>query len=349
MKGEFMPKSTRLAATLFVIILLAFVAGCSDNTTSPNDETTSLDIVDLESMIEDVAPPEYAGPSSSPSSVDSVWSYGDHALLRLVFGDEPQSLYSNAAQFSEMMTAMETIMEVNANGEVVTGSYSDTVSIDGMDIPVIAIVTALTEPTPVPTEAQAIFGTTFDLDYLISVTVIGDENMNARIGLSISSTQQTIAYLSASEPGSSDEQADLRYASFNLVDSTFTFKGLGYNHYASGEYFLNAFDISSTTDNDFAYRVCWYNEYPEASPTDDSYNCIIGGGNNQTEFALKYRRFIGDDFTEVDSTALYEQLFDPNYGEGTGLISDYDEYIDDALLFDYDVLSHVVITDPWEE
>jgi hypothetical protein len=75
----------------------------------------------------------------------------------------------------------------------------------------------------------------------------------------------------------------------------------------------------------------------------------LGGGNKDTEFALKYRLFEPADTTVCDSMWMEDQVFGPNYSEGTGLITDYASYLDEALIFTNDDVPQLMIPDPWAD
>jgi hypothetical protein len=77
--------------------------------------------------------------------------------------------------------------------------------------------------------------------------------------------------------------------------------------------------------------------------------CIVGGGNKDVEFAMKYRQFKPADTTEMDSYSSYDQVFGPNYSEGTGLISEYDAYLADELIYTYEAIPSAQVVSPWAE
>jgi len=110
--------------------------------------------------------------------------------------------------------------------------------------------------------------------------------------------------------------------------------------------FAYAFNISSESNSDFSYRNSWYSN---GSGTIDFLHTIVGGGNKESEFALRYRCFSPADTTVADSAHMSDQLFGPNYTEGTGLLTDYNDYIDEDLIFGYDLIPMEMLTDPWEE
>lgn len=345
--------SRTLSAVLSVLFVfgLMILSGCGDDksTTSPATTTNPLQIADLQSMIERVAPPEYTAPSAMPMTIDSVWYTGTTPLLEVVFGSEqPQALYTNIAQFKQTLDIISGTMRVDADGHLVTGVYVDSHMIDMGDgeemAHFTATVTALAEPTPIPQIEQALMGTTVDVDYLISVVVDEQPGMTSNIGISLNGDQQTVFQFDAFEAEGEDLETRLTYASLNTADSSFVFKGLMYCLHPNGEMFNCAFDISSQSTADFAYRVSWYSN---GSIDTDILNCLLGGGNKDVEYALKYRMYAPADTSEYSSTDQYDQVFGPNYTEGTGLISNYADYLDDALILTYDIVPQAMMPNPW--
>lgn len=77
--------------------------------------------------------------------------------------------------------------------------------------------------------------------------------------------------------------------------------------------------------------------------------CIIGGGNKDVEFALKYRQFMPADAEEMDEFSAYDQVFGPNYAEGTSLISEFDEYVNEALIYTHEAIPIETFPSPWAE
>ena len=58
--------------------------------------------------------------------------------------------------------------------------------------------------------------------------------------------------------------------------------------------------------------------------------------------------FIPADTTVCNATSSLDQVFGPNYSEGTGLLSAYEEYLNEDLIFGYDVVPQAMLTNPWE-
>ncbi len=341
-----------LACILFV------VAGCSDDkTTQPptTHESNPIQMVDVSAIIEQVAPPEYVAPVGSPSTIDSAWLYGDFPLLEGVFGShEPEALYTNINDFKLSYDILSSTLLQDENGNIILGTYVDSHLVDMDDgmamMHFTAVATALNGPTPVPASAQGVIGTEIDVDYLITVDVVEMAGSTVKIGFTLNDTLQTIAQWDEGTSGE-DTQTRLVFSSLDLRDSTFSFRGQGYcqhpitDQWPNGDRFCWAYIITSQADADFSYRMSYTSE-----STDWSFRyCFLGGGNKDTEFAMKYRPYHPVDATVCDSSWMKDQVFGPNYSEGSGLLTDYDEYLNDDLLFPRSYVPAAMIDNPWTE
>jgi hypothetical protein len=344
---------------LACLCILVLVAGCGDDKTTAartHHESNPIELVDIGAIIESVAPPEYVAPVGSPSAVDSAWLYGDYPLLDKVFGSrDPQTLYANINEFKRNIEILSNTARIDENGDIILGVYVDSQLTDMGDSEVMmhftATVTALDGPTAIPASAQAVMGTEVDVDYLLDVVVEEMPGAVIKIGMTLNDSVQTIFQW---DEGTSndDEQTRLVYANLDLSDSSFTFKGLGYcqhpvnDQWPNGDLFCWAYNITSEADADFAYRMSYFSN---GTPGTTCLNCFLGGGNKETEFALKYRFFIPADTNVCDSMWMRDQVFGPNYSEGTGLVTDYASYLDEALFFTNDNVTQVMIPDPWAD
>jgi hypothetical protein len=341
-----------VALLLCGMIALLPVLGCDeDKTVTPAGGTTQLDMIDLAALIEQVAPPEFTGPVGSPLAVDSVWFHGDYPLLEKVFGSrDPQTLYANINDFKMSMAIITNTMRVNGQGAIVTGIYVDSHLVDMEDgetmIHFTATVSALDEPTVVPADAQEVIGTAVDVDYLIRVEPEEMPGALIYIGLTLNDSEQTLWQFDSASGDPEDTESRSIYASLDPTDSSFVFRGLGYCLHAGGELFTYAFNIESAASSDFAYRMSFFSN---GTPGMTFLNCIIGGGNKDEEFALKYRVFSPADTNVVDSVHMYDQLFGPNYSDGAGELSTYIQYLDEDLMFGYDIVPQAMLHNPWAE
>jgi hypothetical protein len=349
-------KSLFTMALLGALLLMA--AGCSDDekTTNPpavGGQTSHLDLVDLEAVIAAVAPPEFTAPIGAPSGTDSLstWTSGGYPLLGKVFGNEdPQTLYRNLNDFKDNMGVIMGVALVDENGDLVTGQLNDSAYI-GMDgdslwVHFVATVTALENPTAVPQAYQTVLGSTLDVDYMITVDVSEMEGSTQLFGVTVNDSTQTLAQF-GTRTSADGTESNLLYATLNLTDSTFVFRGVGYVAHQSGDLFGYGYNMSSETSSDFAYRMSWFSDSPGLDET--LLGCIIGGGNKDVEFAMKYRQYMPADSAVMDSACMYDQVFGPNYSEGTGLISDYESYLADELIYTYEAIPTGQITSPWTE
>ena len=207
---------------------------------------------------------------------------------------------------------------------------------------------ALAEPVAIPTQSQAVIGETVDVEYLVTVAVTGDMgDMTQQYGLTVNDSVQTLLQYNHRTGDVSQDESSLVYASLVLADSTFTFRGVGRVAYVDGELFNYGYNMTSASTSEFAYRMSWFsNELPDDQTL---LGCIVGGGNKDVEFALKYRQFMPADTTVMDSWSSYDQVFGHNYTEGTSLISDYEAYLADELIYTYDVIPMDHIVSPWAE
>ncbi len=339
-----------------LVVMLLLISGCSDKkTTQPTTETSALQLVDLDGIVRAVAPPEFAAPLTSPNGndtngVDSVWLYGQYPLVAKVFGsNDPQTLYDNIDKFKLFMSIVSHSLRVNADNQPVLGVYHDSVLVNNRGSEVMvhyaATVTALTEPTTIPTAAQPVIGTTVDLNYLISIAVTEFPDGQVKLGLALSDTAQTLCEWEGGMEDAGDQGSRLVYSSLDPRDSSFVFKGLGYVLHEGGENFTYSFNMEASASADFTYRMSWYsNNFAGGTLTS-----INGGGNKDVEFGLISRDFHPADTSVCDSNMIRAQVFGPNYVGGTSLVSAYATYFDESLIFHYDALPHEMLINPWAE
>jgi len=337
-------------------LLLVLVVGCgSDEKTTasnPPAANSQIELVDMGALIEAVCPPEFTAPTAIPNGADSIgiWTDGDYPLLEKVFGSQdPQALYANINSFKNSFGIITETMEVDADGNIVTGTYIDSAYSDTWDgmawIHFTVVVTALADPTAIPAEMQEVMGAEIDIDYLLTIDLEEMTDETILIGMTLTDTEQTLLQFDLGAGNPTDTESRFIYASLNPIDSTFVFKGVGYCEHQDGQKYTYAFNINSEANSNFAYRMSYYSN---GSIENDLLNCIIGGGNKDEEFALSYRMFIPADTTVCDSSYMFDQVFGPNYSEGAGLVTDYEVYLDGSLYFGYDVVPQAVLTNPWE-
>ncbi len=311
--------------TLCIVAGLILTVGCSDSDSPTSGGTGSVSDVafaDYLSLVQDVAPPVYSAPASAPTAIDSLWDSGDYPLLGKVFSEtEPMSLYSNVGTFDNYVMSLEDLLRVDdSTGEYLADSSWMT-------------VTDLSSPVAFPAVLQPVFGNSVELDQYVSVIYPDTpEGWEMHLGFAQSDSVEIILAWTTmpSMDSSGGVESNFYFANFFPVDSTFFIKGATVKHGVDTASWI--YDISSNANNDFEYRMSWFStEIPEGTLL----GTIIGGGNKDTEFALKYRQWIPADSSAHDTLHMSEQLFGPNYTEGTGLISSYDEYLNDSLIITY--------------
>ncbi len=334
-----------------MIILSAVLVGCGDDAPSGGGTTTPLDMVNIGEIIENAVPPEYEAPSAMPAEIDSAWFSGQSPLLEKVFGAvEPQSIHSNIADFKMNSEIFNNTLLVDENGDVVTGVYIDSHLVDWWDGQIMmhftVTVAALEDPITIPTEFQEVMGTEIDLDYLITPVIEEMPYGEVFIGMKITETEQTVFQYDVNSGDSEDTETRYRYASLNPTDSSFIFKGLGFVEHEGGEMYNYSFNITSEANSDFSYRMSYYSNgsYPITF-----LHTFLGYGNRDDEFAIKYRMFSPADTNVCDSIWMFDQVFGPDYSEGTGLITEYEDYLDDSLIFDFSTIPMEMLPNPYEE
>ncbi|MEZ5357517.1 MAG: hypothetical protein R3F48_01720 [Candidatus Zixiibacteriota bacterium] len=332
-----MNRSFVLFFGLLVAVLL--IAGCSDDSsTNPTAAGAQhVQFADYEELITEIAPPEYTAPAAKPFVIDPIWNSGTNPLLGKVFSeDEPMSLYANANAFENLIAQIEMMLETNDEGALVFDTNYIT-------------LTELSSATTLPTYAHDIIGTSVSVENLLDITYEGmPEGAIIQIAFTQSESVETILmyhkYPNMDAPAYFE--TTLYYANYIPADSSFTFKGIFLKDMSATTTARWVYDIHSVNDADFSYRMSWYSD-PEGGLTNTLLGCIVGGGNKDTEFALRYRQYIPADSAEYDSTYALDQVFAANYTEGTGLISSYETYVNESLIFTYDQMPTALLASPW--
>lgn len=351
--------SRRISALLFLTslaVIFAF-AGCSDEAAGPgiNDgdaDTTNLLMIDVADIVRSVTPPVYSAPQGAIAR-DSfeVWTQGDYPLLESVFGDEQvQTLERNVFEFEFFTGMFMDVLLVDENGDIITGTYIDSVTRLEQEQEMVYHgtfeVSALTGATTIPAAVQAVLGTSYNMDYLVEITIDEIPGGEVKVGFKLDSTEQAmIVYLSNMDDDTASTGSSLVYSSLDPRDSTFVFKGVLHGSDNYGTYSV-AYIISSEISGEFGYRASWvYDDI--GSDWEPSLGCIIGGGNKDVEFALKFRQFDPADAQTADTLWSFEEVFGPNYSNSAGLISSYSSYVDEALIIRYDKMPLTTILNPW--
>jgi hypothetical protein len=251
------------------------------------------------------------------------------------------------------MSAIDQIQQIDENGAVVTGVFTDSLTMPMGEedlettIHFTATVTALSTPTVIPTELQSVLGESIDLDFLITVTIEEETGESIKFGLTLTAEEQTLLQYSTTVYDPNDKSSSsLVFSSMDPTDSSFVFKGARYNRYDNAEEWNFVFDLSSQSISDFACRTSWFsNSITEIGEL----RTIVGGGNKDVEFALCYRVYNPPDTIAADTATTLSQVFGPEYTEGTSLISAYSDYVAESTVIRNDELPSGMITDPWAD
>lgn len=350
-----MNKFMHLGPVAAVVCLLVLAVGCSDKkTTNPTIAPQPLKIAAIDSLIRRVAPPEYIAPVGSPMILDSVWLYGSHPLLSSVFGNvDPQTLYANIGKFKMNIDICSHFLRVDADGIPVTGTVGDSVHIETMPgdsvwFHATGTVTKLNAAVTIPAAAEPIIGPSVGLDYLLSLQLAEVPTAGYYLALKLTDSSQTFLQFFADSGAKGETQ--MVYLNLKMSDSTFDFRGTGHciqapqGQSVDSSRFSWGYNITSSANANFAYRMAYTSNGWQGINQMFKY---LGGGNKNTEFALRYRAYIPADTAACDSLHMYDAVFGPNYTEGTGLISSYNSYLSESLFYPYEAIPQLPLANPF--
>ncbi|MCP4685626.1 MAG: hypothetical protein GY867_09290 [bacterium] len=331
-------------SAIFLIVGLAFI-GCSDDdsaaTPTGSGDTggtgdAMIGFTEYQEIVQQVVPAAFSAPSTAPGAIDPIWNGGDYPLLGKVLspaGEEPMSLYSNVERLDMVVEEVAFMLAMNdSTGWVEDSSWAELIE--------------LTAPVAIPTAYQSALGmSSVELDHVLKAQFPGDtgvsSNHTSHIGFTSNDTVQTVLlYEKMLYDGNWD--SFLFYAYVNLVDSTLDIRGLFYKVEEDAAW---AYQIQTVGETDFGYRMSWHADCPDFSLL----GCILGGGNKDEEFALRYREFNPADSVAYRAEAEAQQVFDASYAEGTGLISSYSDYLNEDLFYTYDQIPLSLLVSPFDE
>jgi hypothetical protein len=316
--------------------MLGLLAGCSsdDTGTGSGGNYSPVRFADYDQLISEIAPPQYTAPATAPGDIDPDWNTGSYPLLGKVFSDEePMSLYRNLDYFEELKTEVEQLLRVDDS----TGEYLA----DSM-----ITVTTLTSPVTIPSVATGVLGSSISVGTLIETEFAGQPTGTInQLAFSKDSTQERILsyfYL----PAAGETESSIFYAHHNVADSSVTMKCVFVKFENDGSRHSWVYDIHSVNDEDFAYSMSWY--APDFGDT-TGLGAVLGGGNRNTEFALRYRSYRPADSPVIDSVNMLDQVFTGDYAEGSSLLSSYSAYIDESLIFGYSNHPQALLESPFTQ
>jgi len=340
--GGFSMKNYHALWSVLLVVIILTMLGCSssdDSSSNPignnDDNYVTVNFTEMTAMVKKAAPPVFTAPVAAPADLED-WSGGDYPLLSKVFGeDEPMSLYSNLTNLDEIIDMIEQVLQVDDSGNYL----ADTT---------YATITNLSVPTIISDAAADVFEfTSIDLDMLVSFTPPENGQAVYDFGFTLNDSTQTVLtfYSGPSYGQSGTVESFLYYAQASLIDSTVIIKGIFFKDYGDQTSARWVYDIQTTIDTTFSYRMSWYaDNFGDSS----GLGCIIGGGNKSTEFAMKYRQFRPADSPTFDDYYNFDQMFGPNYSDlGTSISASYDDYTDENSIFTLSDMPTVLLTSPF--
>lgn len=311
----------------------------------------SVQLSGYSDLVEEIAPPPFASGGAlgklffDPAIMDSIWKYGEHALLGKVFGDsacqEPFALYRN------MMELDESIDQINWGLEV----GEDTVECDGPEGNMNAVIEIeeLTSPVAIPEECQSVIGfQTIDLDYHLSFSILEFDGMQLDAGFKSTDSVETVLFFFSSTNEEEGQwygftESNLFWATRNLITDAIQircifFKGL------DDDKVMWAYEIKTVGTSDFQYKLTWYSN--EVGVEEGFIGRIIGGGNNEVKFILRYQDFMISDTLDANRDII--QMFTGDYADAGADTIGYAQYIDESDYYTYDDLPTALIDNPMD-
>lgn len=298
---------------LLTVFATVFVAGCgsSDDPTSPGGHSAA-NFQNYEQYIRDIAPPEFNHISASPGAYGD-WTEGEYPLLAKVFSEsEPMSLYSNTETLDELIDQLNDHVSKDENGDFIKTHDTDSA----------LTLTELTSSLAIPANLQALFGmSSVDLDYLADLEYEDEPQSIRKIGFTqTDSTEELLLYLKA--PWGDEMNTHLFYAFVNKITDSIMIIGTECGVQTASPSVITgnwSYRISTVSESDFDYRMAWLSNAP------DFMGRIIGGGNKDVKFALRYQGF--NPSTAPDPHEEYTQMFGPNYSDEGTLTTGFDNFI----------------------
>ncbi|MCP4633468.1 MAG: hypothetical protein GY855_11125 [candidate division Zixibacteria bacterium] len=91
--------------------------------------------------------------------------------------------------------------------------------------------------------------------------------------------------------------------------------------------------------------MAWYSD--ELPDNGTLLGCIIGGGDKEEEFVLRYRQYQPADSSAFDPYYQNDQVFGPNYSdEGQSFSTTYETLYDLSLMYEFEDLHTGLLTSP---
>ncbi len=313
-----------LLALGLVALLALFPACSSDDGGSPTgpgsddpNTTTGIDLSSYRELVEQAAPPAYQALARGHSD----WTSGDYPILGKVFSeDEPMSLYWNIQTLDDVIASIEEAMaewerpaDPDSAAADSSGAGEEVVENSGGE----CIVERCEGPTAMQGFAAGLLGRELDLQYRMDITVDALPTQELQFGFSQSETEETVVAFHAYDyPNDAPESRDsfVFYGHRDLVTGEGIVRGVfAKTDVETQQMDKWVYEFRVVGDGEFRYRMAWY------APDPAFVASLIGGGDKDVEFALRYQQRNGPTFDSVDPDDPWghlTQVFGPDFSDG---------------------------------
>jgi hypothetical protein len=340
--------STKTCRSAVVLAALGFIILVSCSSNSTDSSNLALALTKYTELIEQIAPPRFQGSEGllKPAIMDSVWLYGyggENPLLGKVFGeDEPMSLYSNLETLDDAIeTINDALASLEESIEDAADNEEETPTDDGW-----VDIQELDSPVNIPEQCQPVLGeSAVELDYRLTYhwSDIPDGEFEAGFQKT-DSTETVLCYRRMPWTGNPDYPNQMTsfvfYAHRHLQTDSVLIKSVYFSDMDENTQAIWVYEIRTVGESDFQYRMTWFANEEEL--VEGMLGCIIGGGDKDVEFALRYREYCPLDQLNRD----IDQLFGPNYTDEGEVTAGFDDYIDPDNFYAYEDLPTDLLTNP---
>jgi hypothetical protein len=354
-----------ILSVLSVVPLFILGCGKKDSITNNPDNNNVIDVqlADYQELVSQIAPPEYGSSrfksiaDLDSAAIDTFWYWGEYPLLGKVFGqDEPMSLYRNIATLDNIVNqinmALDSLQHEGTDTFTITFTAPDTVVTCQAEV----MLEALTAPVAIPIDCQPGMGfSEIALDYHLRLTLLDDINISFEMGFKTTDLNETFVCFQRmphprETPSSPLEiESSLFYANRDKVTDAIQIKEVFFKDQGDSTKAIWVFEIKTVNENDFLYRMTWYSDQMGDM---SGMSCIIGGGNKDNQFALKYRQHRPATLPEPDPNDPYgelNRLFGPNYANlGDSIPEAYIAITNPDSMYHYDDLPIALLDNPLE-
>lgn len=324
---------------------VCLIIGCSDDKSTTSTSALTVTLPAFEDLVTEFAPPVFDTYVGVPSGVALLpadtslgfWTQGQGALLRHAFGaDQSMALHRNMHQLGETVQWMNRVRKVGDT------TFTDVPGDSGM-LSGTMTVAQLRSTVGIPQACRNILGEEpLKLQYMVRVRINEQEQTRLQAGFRQDDTcDMMLAYHGSAAPDSSYPNAYehcLTYAYRHRLRDSMAICAVHFKEYrnAANECAMWAYQITSRVQNQFEYRLTWFaDDFVDSSGV----GCLIGSGQSQTQFALRYQQMIPAERPEPDTADphghLY-RLFGHNYADqGLTLSTAWNDATDPAKLYRY--------------